>query len=200
MTFLLTKLPSYQRSCFCSWRSLLLVDTATHCNTFCNTTQHTFLLSKIIFVTGEIFTALSDNDGDDFRPALQRAATRRNTLQHTATRRNTLQHTATHCNTLQHAATHCNTLQHTATLGGDIHSIIRQWWRRLSPCQNGTWISGTESSYATQNDRGFDSCYFVFLFDILLLCFIKKLVPKRKDIRDRKFPSHIKWPSSCVVF
>ena len=48
-----------------------------HCNTLCNTLQHTATHCNTLC----------------------------NTLQHTATHYNTLQHTATHCNALQHTAT-----------------------------------------------------------------------------------------------
>jgi len=105
-----------------------------HCNTSCNTLQHT--------ATHSMFWYTTRSDAMDciLMGTLQHTAT------HTATRCNTLQrilysgalhdqlsciirnapqhtattlqphcnHTATHCNALQHTATHCNTLQHVA--------------------------------------------------------------------------------------
>jgi len=73
-------------------------NTATHCNTHCNT----------------CFWRPHEPD----IPPLRCNTLQNNTLQHTATHCKTLQHTAIHCNilqrTLQHTATNCCTLLHTA--------------------------------------------------------------------------------------
>jgi len=92
----------------CNWASMT---TATHCNTYCNTLQHTCSCNCRTCV-------------------IQRANTPQehtgNTLQHTATRCNTREvalielpqlSEQTRCNnTPQHTATHRNTPQYTATL------------------------------------------------------------------------------------
>jgi len=78
------------------WPPILIVYTATRCNTL----QH--------------FSCTTC-------AALRLGLTQALCGYHTA---NTLQHTATRCNTLQHAATHCNTLQHTATQKNTLQQSI----------------------------------------------------------------------------
>jgi len=80
-----------------------------HCNTHCNTLQHTATLvnSWMMAHTATDCNTLQHRSiayhMDDGKQALQ------HTLQHTAT------HCNTHCNTLQLTATHCNTGQSRTT-------------------------------------------------------------------------------------
>ena len=80
---------------------------ATHCNTHCNTLQHSQRCQRsrqpCTGCCGSAYDVIHCN-------TMQYTASHCNTLQPKC---NTLQNTATHCNTLPHTATHCIALHHT---------------------------------------------------------------------------------------